>query len=70
MEERAHCRSSWDDYFIAVVKIVGMRGSYDRLYTGVDLVGKKITTEIQKTGLSPVFLTLNFSKVKILKTAY
>lgn len=37
-EERAHYRPSWDDYFMAIVKIVAARGNCDRLYTGAVLV--------------------------------
>ena len=37
-EERKHYRPSWNDYFMALVKIVSMRGTCDRLYTGAVLV--------------------------------
>ncbi len=37
-EERSHYRPSWDDYFMAVVKIVAARGNCDRLYSGAVLV--------------------------------
>ncbi len=37
-EERSHYRPSWDDYFMAVVKVVAARGNCDRLYTGAVLV--------------------------------
>ncbi len=37
-EERIHYRPSWDDYFMAVVKIVAARGNCDRLYSGAVLV--------------------------------
>lgn len=37
-EERTHYRPSWDDYFMAAVKIVAARGNCDRLYTGAVLV--------------------------------
>ena len=37
-EERKHYRPSWDDYFMALVQIVSMRGTCDRLYTGAVLV--------------------------------
>ncbi|MAF24110.1 dCMP deaminase [bacterium] len=40
-EEREHYRPSWDDYFMALVKIVASRGSCDRLYTGAVLVKDK-----------------------------
>jgi dCMP deaminase len=36
-EERIHYRPSWDDYFMAVVKIVAARGNCDRLYAGAVL---------------------------------
>jgi dCMP deaminase len=37
-EERLHYRPHWDDYFMAVVKIVAARGTCDRLYAGAVLV--------------------------------
>lgn len=37
-EERKHYRPSWDDYFMAMAKIVSMRGTCDRLYSGAILV--------------------------------
>lgn len=37
-EERKHYRPSWDDYFMAIVKIIATRGTCDRLYTGAVLV--------------------------------
>ena len=37
-EERKHFRPSWDDYFMAIVKIVASRGTCDRLYAGSVLV--------------------------------
>lgn len=37
-EERKHYRPSWDDYFMAVVKIIAARGTCDRLYAGSVLV--------------------------------
>ncbi|MFA6321930.1 MAG: cytidine/deoxycytidylate deaminase family protein [Candidatus Buchananbacteria bacterium] len=37
-EERKHYRPSWDDYFMAIAKIVASRGTCDRLYTGSVLV--------------------------------
>jgi dCMP deaminase len=37
-EERKHYRPSWDDYFMAIVKIVAARGTCDRLYAGSVLV--------------------------------
>lgn len=38
MEERKHHRPNWDDYFMAVVKLVATRSSCDRLYAGAVLV--------------------------------
>ena len=40
-EERAHYRPSWDDYFMAVTKIVAARGNCDRLYAGAIIVKHK-----------------------------
>ncbi len=37
-EERKHYRPSWDDYFMAVAKIIASRGTCDRLYAGAVLV--------------------------------
>ena len=37
-EERKHYRPSWDDYFMAVVKIIAARGTCNRLYAGSVLV--------------------------------
>lgn len=37
-EERKHYRPTWDDYFMAMAKIVSMRGTCDRLYSGAILV--------------------------------
>jgi dCMP deaminase len=37
-EERKHYRPSWDDYFMAMVKIVAARGTCNRLYAGSVLV--------------------------------
>lgn len=37
-EEREHYRPSWDDYFMAVAKIIATRGTCDRLYSGAVLV--------------------------------
>lgn len=37
-EERAHFRPSWDDYFMAIAKIVATRGTCNRLYAGSVLV--------------------------------
>lgn len=37
-EERDHYRPSWDDYFMAVAKIIATRGTCDRLYSGAVLV--------------------------------
>ncbi|NMC51423.1 dCMP deaminase [Candidatus Kuenenbacteria bacterium] len=37
-EEREHYRPSWDDYFMAVAKIIAARGTCDRLYSGAVLV--------------------------------
>lgn len=37
-EERKHYRPSWDDYFMAIVKVVASRSSCDRLYSGAILV--------------------------------
>ena len=36
--ERKHYRPSWDDYFMAIVKIIASRGTCDRLYAGSVLV--------------------------------
>ncbi|OGY44186.1 MAG: hypothetical protein A3J62_02320 [Candidatus Buchananbacteria bacterium RIFCSPHIGHO2_02_FULL_38_8] len=40
-EERKHYRPSWDDYFMAIAKIVAARGTCDRLYAGAVLVKDK-----------------------------
>ena len=37
-EERQHYRPSWDDYFMAIAKIIAMRGTCNRLYAGSVLV--------------------------------
>lgn len=37
-EERKHIRPSWDDYFMAIAKIIAARGTCDRLYAGSVLV--------------------------------
>lgn len=37
-EEREHYRPSWDDYFMAIAKIVAARGTCDRLYASAVLV--------------------------------
>ena len=37
-EERKHYRPSWDDYFMAVAKIIASRSTCDRLYSGAILV--------------------------------
>ena len=37
-EERKHYRPSWDDYFMAIAKIIAARGTCDRLYAGSVLV--------------------------------
>lgn len=37
-EERKHYRPSWDDYFMAIAKIIAARGTCDRLYSGAVLV--------------------------------
>lgn len=37
-EERKHFRPSWDDYFMAIAKIIAARGTCDRLYAGSVLV--------------------------------
>lgn len=37
-EERKHYRPSWDDYFMAIAKIISSRGTCDRLYAGSVLV--------------------------------
>src|SRR3989344_7798844 len=40
-EERKHFRPGWDDYFMAIVKIVASSASCDRLYAGALLVKDK-----------------------------
>jgi len=40
-EERKHYRPSWDDYFMAIAKIVASRGTCNRLYAGAVLVKEK-----------------------------
>jgi dCMP deaminase len=40
-EERRHYRPSWDDYFMAIVKIIAARGTCDRLYAASVLVKNK-----------------------------
>jgi dCMP deaminase len=37
-EERKHYRPSWDDYFMAIAKLIAARGTCDRLYAGAVLV--------------------------------
>ena len=37
-EERKHYRPSWDDYFMAIAKLIASRGTCDRLYAGAVLV--------------------------------
>ncbi|MBI5221033.1 MAG: cytidine/deoxycytidylate deaminase family protein [Candidatus Liptonbacteria bacterium] len=37
-EERQHYRPGWDDYFMAIAKVVAARGTCDRLYSGAILV--------------------------------
>ena len=37
-EERKHYRPSWDDYFMAIARIIAARGTCDRLYAGSVLV--------------------------------
>ena len=37
-EERTHYRPSWDDYFMAIAKLIASRGTCDRLYAGAVLV--------------------------------
>lgn len=37
-EERTHHRPHWDDYFMAIAKIIATRGNCDRLYAGAVLV--------------------------------
>ncbi|NUM25452.1 MAG: dCMP deaminase [Candidatus Buchananbacteria bacterium] len=37
-EERKHYRPNWDDYFMAIAKIVAARGTCDRLYASAVLV--------------------------------
>ena len=37
-EERKHYRPSWDDYFMAITKIIATRGTCNRLYAGSVLV--------------------------------
>ena len=37
-EERKHFRPQWDDYFMAIAKIIASRGTCDRLYAGSVLV--------------------------------
>ena len=37
-QERNHYRPSWDDYFMAIAKIIASRGTCDRLYAGSVLV--------------------------------
>jgi dCMP deaminase len=36
--ERKHYRPSWDDYFMAITKLIATRGTCDRLYAGSILV--------------------------------
>lgn len=37
-EERAHYRPTWDDYFMAITKLIASRSTCDRLYAGAILV--------------------------------
>lgn len=37
-KEREHYRPSWDDYFMAITKLIASRGTCDRLYAGSVLV--------------------------------
>jgi dCMP deaminase len=40
-EERKHYRPNWDDYFMAMARVVSARGTCDRLYSGAILVKNK-----------------------------
>ncbi|MBU0612693.1 dCMP deaminase family protein [Patescibacteria group bacterium] len=40
-ETEKHIRPSWDDYFMAIVRIVGTRSTCDRLHAGAVLVKDK-----------------------------
>jgi len=37
-EERKHYRPNWDDYFMAIAKLIAVRATCDRLYSGAVLV--------------------------------
>ena len=37
-EERKHYHPNWDDYFMAIVKVIATRANCDRLYAGAVLV--------------------------------
>lgn len=37
-EERKHYRPTWDDYFMAITKLIASRGTCNRLYAGAILV--------------------------------
>lgn len=58
-EERSHYRPSWDDYFMAVVKIVAARGNCDRLYAGAVLVKNKRIIATGYNGAPPGLPTCN-----------
>ncbi len=40
-EEKKHYRPNWDDYFMAITKLIAERGTCDRLYAGAVLVKDK-----------------------------
>ncbi len=58
-EERTHYRPSWDDYFMAVVKIVSARGNCDRLYAGAVLVKNNRIIATGYNGAPPGLPTCN-----------
>lgn len=54
-EERKHYRPSWDDYFMAIARIIATRGTCDRLYTGSVLVKNKRIIATGYNGSPPGF---------------
>lgn len=55
VKERKHYRPSWDDYFMAIVKIIATRGTCDRLYTGSVLVKNNRIIATGYNGAPPGF---------------
>ncbi len=62
-EERLHYRPHWDDYFMAVVKIVAARGTCDRLYAGAVLVKDNRIIATGYNGSPPGMHTVTMSDI-------